>query len=407
MAQQVRGSWLIGGGLAGIVAGVPVMLLVRNWLFGVPDEGRLITALYLVACCGAIFAGFLQRRLTLRIPFAYLSLIPFFLALWLINWHFWPKGTALDYLMPVYSFFYVIIPLLVTTQIRVADIERMFSILVVFGCIMAGAVGLYYFTQDTALFISIHGARLDVSPDLNPISQAATIAIAIIMLLPLLLVREKGKTNTHLWIILGALIFAMLLAGARGPTISFGVTSFAVAIFAKQYFFRRVRLFLPVIALGLVLAVSFALLPTGILARFIDPDLLLGDRVGAYVRVSIMRHALVHWQESPFLGSGLSGNAEIGHAHNLFVQLLMEVGLVGATVFVIMLAIGAVRFFKRCRSFPLPIVSMRFVGLAVFTFVQAQISGTYMAYGLLWMCLGLSLNWPRLAQKHRLEIDVT
>lgn len=397
--QQVRGSWLIGGGLAGIVTGVPVMLLVRNLLFGVPEDGRLITGLYLVACCGAIFAGFLRRRrLNLRIPLAYLLLIPFFLALWLINWYFWPKGIALDYLMPVHAFFYVIIPLLVTTQIRLTDVERMFSILVVFGYIMAGAVGIYYFTQDPAL-VDILGARLVVSPELNPISQAATIAIAGIMLLPLLLVRGKSKTNTRLWIVLGALAFAMLLAGARGPAISFVVASLATAIFAKQHFSKNVRPFLPVIGVGLVLATSLALLPAGILARFIDLDLLIGDRGGATIRASIARHALVHWQESPFWGSGLSGNAEIGHAHNLFVQLLMEVGLVGATVFVITLAIGAVRFFKGCRSLPLPIVSMRFVGLAVFTVVQAQISGTYMGNGLLWMCLGLSLNWPRLVHK--------
>lgn len=155
--QQVRGSWLVGGGLAGIVGGVPVMLLTRNWLFGVPEEGRLITGLFLVACCGVIFAGFLQRRLTLRIPLVYWLLIPFFLALWLVNWHFWPKGIALDYLMPLYAFFYVLIPLLVVTQIRLTDVERMFSFLIVFGCIMAGAVVIHYFTQDSLFLVDIPG----------------------------------------------------------------------------------------------------------------------------------------------------------------------------------------------------------------------------------------------------------
>ncbi len=157
----------------------------------------------------------------------------------------------------------------------------------------------------------------------------------------------------------GATILALLLSWSRGAWLSFGVGT-AVLIF----FWPRQRqvglLLLGLGGVGLLVALQFNLIPASILDRLVSfsQDLRFGDVRGVAINDAnyAILERLAHWQaalnmarDNIWLGVGF-GNYEpayasyalinwpdpLGHAHNYYLNLLAEVGVLGLASYLLL-----------------------------------------------------------------------
>lgn len=134
-----------------------------------------------------------------------------------------------------------------------------------------------------------------------------------------------------------AAVFAILLTGSRGGFLAtLPVFVFIVGSLTQLKLHLRVSLFAGLI--GALLAV-LAVVPESSFQRLatIDEEIAEGDLTG---RVNIWRTGTVIFSQHPFLGvGGGSFDAETGKsAHNVYLSLLTDLGIVGFSLFVLILA---------------------------------------------------------------------
>jgi O-antigen ligase len=221
--------------------------------------------------------------------------------------------------------------------------------------------------------------RFLVADALNPISQSLVIGYALLIAIAYVLAERR------LWPIVVAcpILFLLALGGSRGP-----VLALLAAVVAMSMASRRSwkALGLTVLLLAAVPFVGLQL-PGEIKERYLTTeDVSIGGRLDA------AQAALSRWLEYPIFGSGTSGNEEITYAHNMVLQILMETGLLGLLLFLGLSVPIVWTFMKRIGKEPASWEPVALLGFFVYALVEAQVSGTIMAFGPLWMALGIVLG---------------
>jgi putative inorganic carbon (hco3(-)) transporter len=177
--------------------------------------------------------------------------------------------------------------------------------------------------------------------------------------------KERFKLNVSLWSMVGiafcagVMTLAMLLSWSRGAWLSFGGGTAVLALFWPRK--QRYGLLLAGTAvIGFLLILQLNLLPASILDRLVSfsQNLQIGDVRGADINNTnyAVLERLAHWQaavemanENIWLGVGF-GNYEaayaeyalinwpapLGHAHNYYLNLLAEVGVLGLAAYLVM-----------------------------------------------------------------------
>ncbi len=139
-------------------------------------------------------------------------------------------------------------------------------------------------------------------------------------------------------------------------------------------------------------------LPDAVLERYFSGDRWLETQTGEGVPLRIERAivALERWWEYPVFGSKTSGNEQIYYSHNLFIQILMETGLIGLALFLSMLIPLILYFSKGLRASEVDWRTSAFMGFLVYSLLEAQVSGTYMYLNFVWVSMGILVAWPRI-----------
>ncbi len=198
--------------------------------------------------------------------------------------------------------------------------------------------------------------------------------------------------NGRLWLTLTAcgasailLVGATIISWSRGAWLGSGFTILAVLVTIVRHRWQSVLVIL-LAAIIFVISWSIPLLPPSLDAHFREALLelvSLNDVRGADFTAS--NYALVeraaHWQAAwrmaharPWLGFGL-GNYEsvyadyrlpnwgeaLGHAHNLYLNMLAETGIVGMVAYLLLCAILLLRAW-RARSHPDPLARCLAIG---------------------------------------------
>jgi len=189
----------------------------------------------------------------------------------------------------------------------------------------------------------------------------------------------------RLWPILAVspMLFLLALGGSRGP-----VLALIAAVVAMSLAGRRSWKTL-VLAVILLAAVPFigSQLPDEVKERYLTTEDMSIDG-----RMFAAEAAVSRWLEYPVFGSGTSGNGEITYAHNMVLQILMETGALGLLLFLGLSVPIAWAFMKRVGREPPSWEQTALLGFLVYALVEAQVSGTIMAFGPLWMALGIALG---------------
>lgn len=301
--------------------------------------------------------------------------------------------------------------LLAAAYVLAADrvrLRRFLGLLVVVGLFFALHGSWIYFEFGTFRFYRGFTVPRAYLAWTFPVSTAATVVLAYAVGSPLGSWRQLFFLA--LLLVLG---FFLLVASARGPALSF-ITGLLVLLAVLHPEVVRGRLRLPpvtIAAIGLSLAVVVYL--AHLLASGTLPDTLtqfvnlLGylrnnpDAV-RYQRVHYWLFAIDLWQRAPLFGNGIAAFAfyyghglELpgAHPHNIVLEILAEMGLVGLSLFILFVGCALRRVeLQRLRTDPpyLAIV-VSFAGLFL---VRAMTSSDLAGQQELFVFTGLLLAVP-------------
>ncbi len=322
------------------------------------------------------------------------------------------------------------------------------------GAILAvGAVGTKWptkvgFLSSLAGFIPRLIPSLPGMPEVG--IQANQIAGTLVLYLPLAVALMVGAQFSHRtlhWSALAGCVTllvvvtgALLLTQSRGGWIGGAVGLLALwtswGLGSKNRTLRVWSIALPLLALAAMLAFLFSLGPyrLGEILYEAGSDAPVEEVVGEISiagRIEIWNRALYAVQDFPFTGCGLgtfrrvvhilyplfliSPDSDIAHAHNIFLQVALDLGLPGLVAYLALLGIAMATCWQvACSPSPRPGRGGRgvratalglaagLVGLHVYGLADALALGSKPGVAF-WFALGLIAALPHVAQQEALE----
>ena len=322
----------------------------------------------------------------------------------LLSWVFttllWTPGVEYAGKKTLYLFTLVTWALLSPSLIIGRDVERsrrFYTIVVAFSAWTLSESVLMFFQQEGVGFLYVFGA--------NYLALGTTLGWGAILVIVQLLYGTRsfvGVAVSVLYVVLSLLM--MLAGGGRGALFSFTATLLIVGCLflmgairgpLKRLVRRKITIlsaFMILLALSVILVFDLSRLQTvgRILVLFTDQT---GGRSAA-VRLENYSTAWRLWQTRPFLGHGIGSYPLLSlgrdirlYPHNIFLELLVETGIVGLAGFVAL-------FFSCFRSFVMlfrrgdAFVVAAFCTV-VFFLMSSQLSGDITDNRYLFMSLGL------------------
>ncbi len=288
---------------------------------------------------------------------------------------------------------------------NIGDSKRMLlwfrNILIVFGLVMFGYI-IYFLTISSGISFLIRVSILGA----NPIAVATFLALAAGMMI-VLIIRSNMKNWILYFPILIFLLVGLIMTGSRGPIISLLLGSILyLALFEKEH---RKRIILLGGILVLFLIIILQILPENFTTRYFNyttGDLVI-QREGVK-RVSTIAMRLQYWElsisewmdniKTIIIGVGAGGFSSFYilrdyrfYPHNMFFEVLLELGILGFTVLLI--------FWSKCysiimqykRNIKISMVSAMWVIAAIIRFLGAQFSGDISGNRVVWMFAALAL----------------
>lgn len=217
------------------------------------------------------------------------------------------------------------------------------------GSVVLAATLIRSNLADAHLIFDFGYRRLKVF-DTDPNESAALLATAIPIVWYLASQLRRRWPASFVLLLIPAFVTGVLLTGSRGGSVAmiFALASLPLSLLKREAPPWHLVLALTVVGIVAVTAVAY-LVPASTLARIADlPTELRG---GTWTdRITIWRAGLETFSKSPLAGIGIGSYADMSLtktglyfvAHNTFISVLVEQGLIGLTLFALMLgAVGA------------------------------------------------------------------
>ncbi|HDR04928.1 MAG TPA: O-antigen ligase domain-containing protein [Candidatus Marinimicrobia bacterium] len=328
--------------------------VIKGWLIAnIPLFQSLdITILLAMALWGGVFVRFLQGRVFLTesrkhfyIPFLIFGIIILLTGLYTPSKNYGSEK-VLSFWVFTHSIFLAPLLLLHTKE----DLKRFFmsllAIIALTSVIMA--YNLVHAFVSGQLFGYL--VRLSVFGS-NPIGVARIVAIGIGFAAVYIVRKDKNELIASVMILL-ILIPTLFSTGSRGPLVSLFLAALVYILFLEQQ--NRQRIYSLSIILFLLLALFLLILPESITKRFLE---ISGDtivvtetgieRVSTIAsRLHFWEMAFQNWLSTPSrwlsgFGSGSFSNLFVWrdfrwYPHNIFVEILYELGILGLSLFLLM-----------------------------------------------------------------------
>ena len=225
---------------------------------------------------------------------------------------------------------------------------------------------------------------------------------AVIVVATLISLRRLGAFKVVLAALLGVFVFIMLVAGSRHPVLGLALVLLLAAtagfrptsgIGLQRY--QIAALVLLILAVSAVVALILSESSTFTLGRFETLLFTEGGGRSTHERQVAMAKAAHFWASAPVLGHGVGSfpilenwvTDERRHPHNVILEILCELGLVGLILFGAFL-LSALSCFKLQRLREDPLFRCVFL-LAVFDLSHALVGPDLTEHRLLYAMLGL------------------
>lgn len=227
---------------------------------------------------------------------------------------------------------------------------------------------------------------------LNPISMASISSSFVLLFLVLF---QKARTlSSRIMLVVGIILMSsvLLLSQSRGPFIALAISVLIYAIFASGDNRGRRRVLQGMLIVGVLLALTPFFMGFNAFEAMLQrmPDFRLSayeyDTVSSEgIRLLVWRASIAQFLEAPLVGDVIYERALYFYPHNLFLEALISVGMLG-TVFLVLHVGIALSYTARLLRDRRQTVVEAFVALCFIKFlVQAQFSGAVWSLASFWI----------------------
>ena len=243
-------------------------------------------------------------------------------------------------------------------------------------------------------------------PGANPIQVSRYLAIGAAMMIALL-IRNKPSQSLHYFAILFVILLSIILSGSRGPLVSIIIGSIVYAILYERKHSSRIFGY-GILAIGTIITLLL-FLPESLTQRFFDisQGSVIMTQQGVR-RISTIATRYEFWSMSIeawfssitsfFIGLGAGGFSSLfiwrdwhWYPHNLFFEIIAELGLIGLVIGVLFIIKSYQIINKGIQRGSFTDHSALWVAGTVVMFIAAQFSGDINDNRILWMFIGISI----------------
>ena len=414
-----------------LIIGIPIIGLITIWLIYNPSMSLLLLALT------GIVKGFLINIIPIFEVIDYTLLFTILIWIGLFRIYFVGKWKIPDWskiLLGLYLLFSIILffsgfytpspnygwqkimrfivfntTMFITPFIivkNIGDSKRLLllfrNILMVIVVTMMGYI-LYFLTISSGVSLLIRVSILGA----NPITVGSFLGIGAGMMV-ILINRSAYKHWIIYMPILWILIIAIIATGSRGPLLSFLFGVLLFGIFFENVNQKRLLFFF--LFSIIILVIALFLLPENLTGRYLNyttGDLVI-QREGVK-RVSTIAMRLQYWGlsitewlrniKTVLIGVGSGGFSSFYilrdykfYPHNMFVEVLLELGLIGLSLFFLFwYKITKILFYiKKVEN--ISIISAMWIVATIISLLGAQFSGDINGNRVVWMFAAIALS---------------
>ena len=289
-----------------------------------------------------------------------------------------------------------------------ADSKRLLSYFYFLLVIIIGIMLLqfvYFLKWGDFAIVLAYWNRISI-PGANPIQVSRYLAIGAAMMIALL-IRNKPSQSLHYFAILFVILLSIILSGSRGPLVSIIIGSIVYAILYERKHSSRIYGY-GILAIGTIITLLL-LLPESLTQRFFDisQGSVIMTQQGVR-RISTIATRFEFWSMSLqawfssitsfFIGLGAGSFSSLfiwrdwrWYPHNLFFEIIVELGLIGLVIGVLFIIKSYQIINKGIQRGSFTDHSALWVAGTVVMFIAAQFSGDINDNRILWMFIGISI----------------
>ena len=289
-----------------------------------------------------------------------------------------------------------------------ADSKRLLSYFYFLLVIIIGIMLLqfvYFLKWGDFAIVLAYWNRISI-PGANPIQVSRYLAIGAAMMIALL-IRNKPSQSLHYFAILFVILLSIILSGSRGPLVSIIIGSIVYAILYERKHSSRIFGY-GILAIGTIITLLLVL-PESLTQRFFDisQGSVIMTQQGVR-RISTIATRYEFWSMSIqawfssitsfFIGLGAGGFSSLfiwrdwhWYPHNLFFEIIAELGLIGLVIGVLFIIKSYQIINKGIQRGSFTDHSALWVAGTVVMFIAAQFSGDINDNRILWMFIGISI----------------
>jgi len=289
-----------------------------------------------------------------------------------------------------------------------ADSKRLLSYFYFLLVIIIGIMlfqFIYFLKWGDFAIVLAYWNRISI-PGANPIQVSRYLAIGAAMMIALL-IRNKPSQSLQYFAILFVILLSIILSGSRGPLVSIIIGSIVYAILYERKHSSRIFGY-GILAIGTIITLLL-FLPESLTQRFFDisQGSVIMTQQGVR-RISTIATRFEFWSMSLqawfssitsfFLGLGAGGFSSLfiwrdwrWYPHNLFFEIIAELGLIGLVIGVLFIIKSYQIINKGIQRGSFTDHSALWVAGTVVMFIAAQFSGDINDNRILWMFIGISI----------------
>jgi len=303
-----------------------------------------------------------------------------------------------------------------------ADSKRLLSYFYFLLVIIIGIMLLqfvYFLKWGDFAIVLAYWNRISI-PGANPIQVSRYLAIGAAMMIALL-IRNKPSQSLHYFAILFVILLSIILSGSRGPLVSIIIGSIVYAILYERKHSSRIFGY-GILAIGTIITLLL-LLPESLTQRFFDisQGSVIMTQQGVR-RISTIATRFEFWSMSLqawfssitsfFIGLGAGSFSSLfiwrdwrWYPHNLFFEIIAELGLIGLVIGVLFIIKSYQIINKGIQRGSFTDHSALWVAGTVVMFIAAQFSGDINDNRILWMFIGISIASTQVDNLYGLGAD--
>ena len=278
-----------------------------------------------------------------------------------------------------------------------------FLLVIIIGIMLLQFV--YFLKWGDFAIVLAYWNRISI-PGANPIQVSRYLAIGAAMMIALL-IRNRPSRSLHYFAILFVILLSIILSGSRGPLVSIIIGSIVYAILYERKHSSRIFGY-GILAIGTIMTLLLVL-PESLTQRFFDisQGSVIMTQQGVR-RISTIATRYEFWSMSIqawfssitsfFIGLGAGGFSSLfiwrdwhWYPHNLFFEIIAELGLIGLVIGVLFIIKSYQIINKGIQRGSFTDHSALWVAGTVVMFIAAQFSGDINDNRILWMFIGISI----------------